>query len=381
MQKPSSGLEYLEELSKLNGKEVQSFKSLSRFLDDKAREKGVPICGQFELTPLCNFSCRMCYVHLDAEQLTGRKILPVESWKEIMRQAWEAGMMHVTLTGGECLTYPGFEELFLYLQGLGCDVSILTNGYLLDEKRLEFFREHKPAMIQITLYGWNDEVYERVTGRRAFSTVVENARRAIEAGLYVKLIVTPNRFLGEDVMETVRFARSMNCEFSLNTDIFPPREETGRSEQRDDPDADQYIRIYKLMYELDGRETVEIDPEKLPPAGGPSHVCDECGLECGGGRSGFVVTWEGTLQPCNRLDMVRAYPLKEGFREAWAKVHREVMNWPRVPECDGCAYRGVCTNCAATMLQYAEPGKQPVEMCERVRNFVRHGIMHIPECD
>ena len=101
----------------------------------------------------------------------------------------------------------------------------------------------------------------------------------------------------------------------------------------------------------------------------------------GGGRSGFVVTWEGTLQPCNRLDMVRAYPLKEGFREAWAKVHREVMNWPRVPECDGCAYRGVCTNCAATMLQYAEPGKQPVEMCERVRNFVRHGIMHIPECD
>ena len=381
MEKFPSTSEFLEMLRKGKGRQTQSIRTLSSFLDAKARDKGVPVTGQFELTPLCNLSCKMCYVHLEANQLAGQKLLTVETWKDIMHQAWEAGMMHVTLTGGECLTYPGFDELFVYLQSLGCDVSILTNGLLLDDRRIEFFREHIPAMIQVTLYGWNDDVYERVTGRRVFSTVVENVRKAIEAGFNVKLITTPNRFLGEDVFETVRVGWNISKRFSINSDLFSPREETGRSQQKDDPDQDQYIRIYRLLNELNGRETKEIDPEKLPPAGGPYHECSECGLECGGGRSGFVVNWKGTLAPCNRLDMIHAYPLKDGFKAAWDSIHREAMNWPRIPECKECAYRGICTNCAATCLDYAEPGKQPKELCERIRNFVQHGVMHIPECE
>lgn len=381
MQEPVNGITFLEELSKKAGREVDDFKTLSRFLNAKAAEKGVPIFGQFELTPLCNFDCKMCYVHLEADQLAGRKLLPVETWKGLMHQAWEMGMMHVNLTGGECLTYPGLEELFLYLHSLGCDVSILTNGYLLDDRWIEFFRQHNPAMIQITLYGWNDDVYERVSGRRAFGKVAENARRAIDAGLNVSLTMTPNRYLGEDALETVRFGRSLSRGFSINSDVFPPREETGRSQQRDDPDADHYVRIHRLLNELNGLETKEIEAEKLPPAGGPSHQCDGCGLQCGGGRSGFVINWKGTLMPCNRLDMIHADPLKEGFKAAWTRINREANSWPRVPECEGCAYSGVCNNCAANMLQFAEPGKQPTGLCELTKYYVRHGIKRIPECE
>ena len=381
MKEPANGFEFLEELRKRNGKQVQTYKSLSRYLDYKAREKGVPICGQFELTPLCNFSCRMCYVHLNADQLAGQEVMSPARWKELMRQAWEAGMMHVTLTGGECLAYPGFEDIYLYLQSLGCDVSILTNGYLLDERRIEFFRQRMPAMIQITLYGWNDDVYERVTGQRAFTTVSANARKAVEAGLPVSLSITPSKYLGDDVLETVRVAASITKAYSVNGSIFFPREETGRSLQRDDSDADQYVRIYRLMNELEGRETKEIDPAKLPAAGGNAHECDGCGLRCGGGRSGFVMNWKGTLMPCNRLDCIHAYPLKDGFKEAWAKVNREANSWPRVPECENCAYRAVCNHCAANVLKYAEPGKQPVELCEFTKYLVQHGVKSIPECE
>lgn len=381
MQKVSSAYEFLEELRKHNGQKEQTFKSLSRYLDEKAREKGVPICGQFELTPLCNFSCKMCYVHLEADQLNGRAILPIATWKDFMHQAWEAGMMHVTLTGGECLTYPGFEELFLYLHSLGCDVSILTNGYLLNEERIEFFKKHEPAMVQITLYGWNDDVYERVTGKRAFSTVAANIRKAIEAGLNVELVITPSIYLGDDVLETVRTARSFTRAFSINSGLFTPREETGRSQQRDNPDADHFIRIYKLLNELEGRETREIDANILPEPGGSSHECDQCGLLCGGGRSGFVVDWKGTLKPCNRLDMICADLLKTRFSEAWGCINRAANNWPRVPECEGCAYSKVCCTCAATMIQYAEPGKRPAELCELTKYYVQHGVMHIPECE
>lgn len=380
MGEPVNVFEYLEQLRRKNGRQIQNYKELNRYLDTKAREKGIPINAQFELTPLCNFSCRMCYVHLNPDQLNGQDILPAETWKDLMRQAWEAGMIQATLTGGECLAYPGFDELFLYLHSLGCSVAVLTNGYLLDDKRIRFFQEHTPNIIQVTLYGQNDDVYERVTGRRAFTTVAENIRKAIDAKLPVSLNITPSTFLGEDVLDTVRFAKSLRSEVTINSVIFSPNEETGRSSQKDDPGTDLYVRIYRLLDELDGRETKEFTGV-LPPAGGSSRECTECGLLCGGGRSSFVLSWKGMMTACNRMSMICADALHEGVAAAWAKVCREANSWPRVPECEGCLYRDVCNRCAGNVVQFGKPGERPTPLCEQTMNFIRQGVRPLPECD
>ena len=380
MSEPNNGFEFLDQLRKQNGRDVQRFKELSRYLDFKAREKRIPLHAQIELTPLCNFSCKMCYVHLNPEQMNGRPVLSVDEWKDLIHQAWEIGMIHTTLTGGECLTYPGFEEIFLYLHSLGCDVAVMTNGYLLDDKWIHFFKNHMPNIIQITLYGQNDDVYERVTGRKAFTTVAENARKAIKAGLPVSLNITPNNFLGEDVLETVRFARSLRPEITVNSSIFSPQKDTGRAAQKDDPEAEQYVQIYRLLNELNGLETKEYSGD-LPPVGGSFHECKECGLFCGGGRSSFVLNWKGRMLACNRLHMINADALTEGVRLAWEKVCEEANNWPRVPECRECPYINVCNNCAGNMLRFAEPGKQPKALCEQTQYFVRHGVRHIQDCE
>ena len=214
MEEPMNGFDLLERLQKQNGKATQRFDSLTRYLSFKAREKGIPFSGQFELTPLCNFDCKMCYVHLDSNQLRDYAVLPADTWKKIMYQAWEAGMMEVTLTGGECFTYPGFEELFLYLHSLGCEVAVLTNGFLLDDDRIHFFQGHMPARIQVTLYGWNDDVYERVTGRRAFGTIYRNIQKANESGLPLHINITPSVYLGEDVLETIKVASTGTLDLS-----------------------------------------------------------------------------------------------------------------------------------------------------------------------
>ena len=381
MAEPTSGFEYLELLREKNGKQLQNFKALSRFLDTRAREKGIPIFGQFELTPLCNFSCKMCYVHLKAEQLRERAILTVDVWKDLMHQAWENGMIHVTLTGGECLTYPGFDELFLYLQELGCEIGVLTNGLLLDEQRISFFQEHKPSLIQVSLYGWNEDVYERVTGQRTFGTVVENIRRAIEADLPIRVNITPSIYLGEDILETVRLGKNLCKAFTISSGVFAPRKDTGRSEQQDNPEMELFIRTYKLVKELDGVEVTGIDEDKLPPTGGSCHECSEYGLQCGGGRSSFVMTWEGVMMPCNRMDIIQADALKNGFLSAWKTINQGANSWPRVPECKDCPYNLVCERCVANQLRFAEPGKQPMELCKRTKIFVQHGIRHIPECE
>ena len=88
-------------------------KSIGRYLEQKARERGIPISGAFELTPLCNLDCKMCYVHLNNNSYSPTKLLTVNEWESLMLQAHVAGMRNAMLTGGECLTYPGFDELFV----------------------------------------------------------------------------------------------------------------------------------------------------------------------------------------------------------------------------------------------------------------------------
>jgi len=358
-----------------------SFQELAKSLDLKAREKGIPISGKFELTPLCNFNCRMCYVHLNEKQLKGRSVLSVETWKSLMYQAWKAGMITAGLSGGECLAYPGFRELYLYLHSLGCEVGIITNGFLLDDKWIQFFLEHMPAGIQITLYGCNDDVYERVTGQRAFTRVTENIRQAINSGLPVRLSITPSVYLGEDLLETVRIAKEICRSVTINSCFVLPREETGRSGHWDDADTDLYIRALQYCRQLDGLKRVPISEEKLPPCGGPYHETSECGFLCGGGRSGFAIDWEGAMMPCVNFAQIRSYPLKDGFTAAWSKVNYEANHWPRIPECNGCAYETVCDHCASNALQYAEPGKVPTPICERTREMIRNGVFRLPDCE
>ena len=108
-------IELIKKLSALGVPENEYKLHLDRFLEFKARRLGIPMHGRFELTPLCNLDCKMCYVHLGTSQFNESSLLSVNTWKDLISQAHEAGMINATLTGGECLTYSGFDELYLFL--------------------------------------------------------------------------------------------------------------------------------------------------------------------------------------------------------------------------------------------------------------------------
>ena len=194
---PTNLLEIIQHAKARNMSDGEVETAYLQYLLQKARDKGVPLAGILELTPLCNLSCKMCYVHLQPDQMGNRSLLRFEQWKEIIDQAYEKGMIRVTLTGGECLTYPEFDKLYLYLQSLGIRATILTNGLLLTEERIRFFKEYPTNCIQVTMYGHNDNEYERVCGVRCFELISKNIEKAWKAGLKLHIAITPNRFLDD----------------------------------------------------------------------------------------------------------------------------------------------------------------------------------------
>ena len=366
-----------ELLIMLNAKGVTDYRryeAVRKFLNFKARDKAIPISGSFEPTPLCNLDCKMCYVHLNKEQMLGARLLSTETWKDIMQQAIDAGMMYARVTGGECLTYPGFRELYLFLREKGIETVILSNGILMDEEMAAFLKENPPAAIQISLYGASEEAYERVTGRRCFGKVTENIRRLRALEIPVVVAVTPNGYM-TDGEEIIRFLQEEKIPYAINSGLLKPREETGRDLA--DADLDTYINMLKLRASFRGTDLeAETDPESLPDpnVGQGSAVC---GVTCGAGRSGFAVDWRGNMRPCNTFPSEGESIPDLGFREAWRRTNYTATHFPLPTECQGCAYQGVCKHCVAEHSAGAEIGHASPAICAMGRRMVAEGLMSL----
>lgn len=356
----------------------QYHRRIMRYFDFKSREKGIPFTGTFELTPLCNLDCRMCYVHLTREQMGGARLLEPAVWKDLMDQAIDAGMRKARLTGGECLTYPGFDELYLHLQSRGVEVMVLTNGVLLDEARTAFFQKHPPCEIQVTLYGSDEDAYERVTGRRMFRRVWENVNRANRAQLPLTIAITPSQFMERDADALLDRAEELGLPYNINFGLFDPREETGRQPGESmDASLDLYIHLYKRKRAHQGIALTPVDERELPS---PSTASDpRKGVRCAAGRSMFEIDWTGTMYGCTNLRGVRARPLETGFAAAWQVVHTGVQEVIIPSECGSCVYAPICVVCPAAHEQNGSAAHCNPVYCKRVQRMVAEGLNEIPE--
>lgn len=371
---PATLRELLRQLDQQGIYDYRRYRAMRRFLGFRAREKNQPISGAFELTPLCNLDCKMCYVHLKREQLHGAELLPADRWMEIMRQAIDAGMLFATLTGGECLTYPGFRDLYRFLRDRGVEVGILSNGLLMDADMVEFLKRNPPAAIQITVYGASEEAYERVTGRRAFARVMQNVRALRDAELPLCIAVTPNAYM-KDGAALLRLLHGEGLPFSINAGLMQPRAETGRALA--DAGLDAYVDLLKLALELKGEAAEpECDPDALPDGGG-AQSAPERGVRCGAGRSGFSIDWQGNMYPCSNFPCEGADVLALGLKEAWRRTNAAARNYPRPAECGGCFYEPVCKHCAAEHAAGAAPGHASPAICAWGKRMVAEGLLKL----
>ena len=180
-----------------------SYKKFITLLSENAYQQDIPSSGNFELTPLCNLDCKMCYVHLQDPSVKER-MLSGKEWIGIMEDAINRGMINALLTGGEAMTHPDFWQIYMYLIDHGVTVRLKTNGILLNENHIERFKEYPPYLIDVSLYGCDSESYKTVTGSDVYELVVQNIRAAITAGLQIRLMITPSTYMSpwtERIME------------------------------------------------------------------------------------------------------------------------------------------------------------------------------------
>ena len=339
------------ELLDLDG--VSYFKELKR----KAVEKGIPLRGVFELTPRCNFNCKMCYVHLNEKQIQmqGRE-LSNEEWLTIAKQAKRMGLLSVVLTGGEVFVRPHFRELYEALSEMGFLIHIMTNASLINEQVIEWLNERPPYTVRITLYGSNDEIYEKVCGiKKGFTKVNKAIDLMHKHNILVNARSTVIRENYDDLKNMYQYAYEKGLPFKHTFGVVKPvRGATG--------DISTRVNMKDAPFELLREQVIKNDQ-----IGKVRYIHHDRYIEdCGSYRTAFSVTWDGKMNFCPFMQEPSINVIEKGFEQGWKELleYEESIRKPK--ECKNCKYEGYCLRCPGILsAESGHPDSISREYCEQ----------------
>ncbi|MEA4832400.1 MAG: radical SAM protein [Oscillospiraceae bacterium] len=341
----------------------------------KATKRRFPLAGTAELSPICNMNCRMCYVRRTRSEvdLLGGLIGP-ETWKKLLDEAYDAGMLFLLITGGEPLVYDGFWDIYEHFSSKGIVITVNTNATLIDEKAADRFLKNPPAKLNITLYGTSNDTYERLCGNpHGFDQVMNAVKLLRDRNIPCKFnsSVTPENYY--ELPEMYRIAESFGIALQAATYMFPPirRDPSAVGKNaRLDPVTAGKCKVFTDRMVLSNEDFVRVASGSDALAN-PVDSCEFVPqftegekMRCRAGRSSFWISWQGIMTSCGMLDFPQTFPLTEGFSPCWKKICDYTDGVRLSSECAACPQKRLCNPCLA--MSRCETGKsdgKPEYMC------------------
>lgn len=368
----------------MNTQQPPRHSRLSDYLAGKAIRMGVPLSGTFELSPVCNFACKMCYVRKTKQEVqqSPRGILTLEDWRTIAREAKKAGMLYLLLTGGEPLLWPDFWPLYEELVDMGFLVSINTNGSLIDDEAVARFRRRPPQKISITLYGSSDATYRQLCGVDGVFTRVDGAiRNLVENQITVKINCSLTPANAADLDWIVDYGKTLGVMVMVATYMFPPiRRDPGRvgeNERFTPEESARYMLRYlrrdrgEEAYKAYLRSILQGTAEPLGLEEGCIDPVDGK-IRCRAGRASFWITWDGYLTPCGLMPQPRADLKQQDFPSCWRSIVDTCRELRLSGLCQNCPDHRLCHACGAiACAETGSPSGVPTYLCRTARELRR----------
>ena len=330
--------------------------TVERMLLDQARRTRTPANGSIELHPLCNMNCDMCYVRLSREEMEAKgRLRTADEWLEIGRQMKDAGVLFLLLTGGEPFLYPDFRRLYLELRKMGMIITINTNGTLINEDLAEFFGKYKPRRVNITLYGTDEETYDKLCHYPGgYEKTLRGIRLLREQGVDVKVGGSLARANRDDLDKLLDIGEELDIPVRVDTYMIPATRERDlpyNMQSRLNPEEAARARILALKREMGPEvfpqyvcQSVKRADHPEPAEAKPGH------MSCMAGQCSFTINWQGEMRPCVILTEPAISVFEVGFKAAWKYIVEETHKILLNEKCSTCHMRHLCRTCAASAL-------------------------------
>ena len=330
----------------------------------QARRDCRPVTATFELTPLCNFRCRMCYVRLDPGRLEALgRLRTADEWLDLARQAMELGLYGVTLSGGEPLLHPEFERLYTELSRMGLMVSVLSNGSLITRKHVELFRAYPPASIRITLYGASNETYRRLCGiADGFDRVMAASRMIIDAGLPLSFSFTETSENVGDLDAVLDIARDFDRHIIVASDLNCAVR--GASSEADD----LRVELDERLQSESGSRFTPAKTDKVIQQAAKEGLLTGLFRSCRAYRTFFFVDWNGDMENCASMSFCHSKPFEDGFAAAWNDMQENLQRLLLPDRCKTCPDERFCIACPGKRnAESSRPDGIPARYCKEAR--------------
>jgi radical SAM protein with 4Fe4S-binding SPASM domain len=341
----------------------ENYESLVRALLRRAAANRQPAHGTFELTSRCNLACRMCYIRDTASVKTAAAAEPpAAAWLGLARQAANAGMVFLLLTGGEIFLRRDFFEIYEPLTRMGLVLALYTNGTLITREVAAHLARAPASRTEITIYGATAATSEAVTGvAGSFAACTAGIEALVSHGVPLALKTTLTRQNAHELEAMRRMAGDWGVPFSASWLLS--RRPDGAASGADDC---RLSAAEGLALEATDRASADEGTElSLKDAGPGGHD----NFYCRAGRAAFVINAAGDMNVCSLLARPAARPLETGFPEAWEQVGRYVEAAPPASsECRACDALLYCGRCPAWSMMETGTLTEPVSyLCEIAR--------------
>lgn len=336
----------------------------NEFLFRKADSLQLPIMGTFELTPICNMSCDMCYIQQKPEEVNRKGGLKsVDFWEKIFDQAMEAGMLFCLLTGGEIFTYPHFRELYERIYKKGVHIVLNTNGTLLDRETVEWLAKRPPRRLNISLYGATKDTYLNLCHTPSGLKNVENAFSLLnEYGIPYRVhgVLVPSNV--KDYEGIKEICNHFRAPLELSYYMFPAlrkEKDCVKAEERFTPEEMAQVAFHYRMDQCGGdgeRWRIFVENKCVSmehPEQRKYYGVDK--ILCRSGCSVFWVNWKGQVSGCGMEEDTNFSLEETSFLEAWNQITKHTEEVCLSKKCAVCSYRDICPVCAAAA--FCETGK------------------------
>lgn len=352
-------------------------------LSEKAARNRIPMIAAFELLPVCNLQCKMCYVRKPMSKVRrAGGLKDGKWWLNLAKEAAECGLLYPLLTGGEPFLHPDFFEILHGMSYMGLQVSVNSNGTLIDRNTVLELKKSPPIRVNITLYGGSEKSYQNLCGDgNAYHRVLQAVELLQEHEIPVKFnaSITPDNV--EDIESIVSYAKERKVPLQVATYMFPPirRDSTmvGKNARLSPEDAAfarvkaDYLQNEPEWFAAQARRFQEFVP--LEQLSFDSNSTEELSMRCRAGLCSFWIDWQGNLTNCGMYGSAGASLETQTFKQAWEELVSNTAKVRYQPACAQCPNRVLCHPCIAMISN--ECGNlegKPEYMCQMNQALARY---------
>ena len=323
-------------------------------------------CVHLSLSSACNLRCKYCYA---AERVESpHPMLTLNEYKNLIDDLCDmSSRLSITITGGEPLLNPIWQDISAYAKSKGCELLLLTNGTLITEANAPFIK-NTFDLVTLSIDGPTRETH-RLTRGDNFDQVMRAIEILEHQGIDYTLSMTVTRV---NIDQVEAMARRFGGRLSF-APLFPVSD---LAEDELSITGEEYYHALAGAFGVNPLSYCEssLDVSK----------CIQ-NRKCAIGDNEISISPTGDVYPCQLLHVdeflagnIHERSIKDIYRDAPALHRCSSLDVDHIEKCRDCAIRYICGG-ACRARGYYETGDiaSSGDFCSYELNAFLDGIVEI----